>query len=61
MMEILLLEEKNKYLLKLAQQGAKLPTDYNIETLVTKEEETKNSKLCESPSYARPNPLGHEG
>ena len=45
MMEILLQEEKERYLLELGQQGAKVPYDYNVETLVTKEEETKNSKL----------------
>ena len=55
MMEILLLEEKEKYLLKLAQQGAKLLADYNVETLVTKEEETKNAKLrkpCKIKSFS---------
>lgn len=32
--------EKEDYFLELAKQGAKLPTGYNIETLITKEEET---------------------
>ena len=45
MMKILLLEEKEKYLLELAQQGAKIPPDYKVETLVPKEEETKNAQL----------------
>ena len=45
MMEILLREKKGRYLLELAQKGAKLPIDYNIEDLVAKEEETENSKL----------------
>ena len=29
-MEILLNDEKDKYFLKLAQEGAKLPQDYNV-------------------------------
>ena len=45
MMEILLLEEKEKYLLELSQQGAKLPADYKVKTLVPKEEETENAQL----------------
>ena len=45
MMEVLLQEEKERYLLKLVKQGAKLPTNYNVETLVTKGEKTKNSQL----------------
>ena len=45
MMKVLLREEKERYLLELAQQGAKPPTDYNVETLKTKEEETENSKF----------------
>ena len=45
MMEILLQEEKERYLLELAQQGAKLLADYNIEGLIAKEEEIENSKL----------------
>ena len=44
-MEILLNEEKEKYFLKLAQEGAKLPPHFNVETIVTLEEETKMSKL----------------
>ena len=45
MMEILFNEEKEKYFLKLAQEEAKLPPDYNIETIVIKEEEYEISKL----------------
>lgn len=45
MMEIILLEEKEKYFLELAKQGAKLPSDYQFETLVAKEEETETAKL----------------
>ena len=45
MMEIILWEEKERYLLELAKQGAKLPTNYNVETLMTKEEEIENSWL----------------
>lgn len=44
-MEILLNEEKEKYFLKLAQVGAKLSNHFNIETIVTQEEETKTSQL----------------
>ena len=44
-MEILLSEEKEKYFLKLAQEGAKLPHHFNVETIVTPEEETEISKL----------------
>ena len=44
-MEILLNEEKEKYFLKLAQEGAKLPHYFNAEKIITPEEETKTSKL----------------
>ena len=44
-MEILLNEEKEKYSLKLVQEGAKLPHHFNVETLVMPEEETEMSKL----------------
>lgn len=44
-MEILLNKEKEKYFLKLAQEGAKLPSHFNVETIVTPEEETKTSKI----------------
>ena len=44
-MEILLNEEKEKYFLKLVQEGAKLPHHFNVETIVTPEEETEMSKL----------------
>ena len=44
-MDILLNEEKEKYFLKLAQEGAKLPHHVNVKTIVTLEEETKTSKL----------------
>lgn len=40
MMKIIMAREKEDYVLNLAKQGAKLPTDYNVETLITKEEET---------------------
>ena len=44
-MEIFLNEEKEKYFLKLSQEGAKLPHHFDIETLITHEEETETSKL----------------
>ena len=44
-MEILLNKEKEKYFLKLAQEGAKLPHHFNVETIITLKEETKTSKL----------------
>ena len=44
-MEIFLNEEKEKYFLKLAQEGAKLPHHFNVETIITPEEETKTSKF----------------
>ena len=44
-MEILLNKEKEKYFLKLAQEGARLPHHFNIETIIMSEEETKMSKL----------------
>ena len=43
-MEILLNEEKEKYFLKL-QEGAKLLHHFDIETIITHEEETETSKL----------------
>ena len=45
-MEILLNEEKEKYFLKLAQEGAKLPHHFNVETIITPKDGTKilNSK-----------------
>ena len=45
MMEVLLWEGKERYLLKLAQQWANYLANYNVKTLITKEEETKNLKL----------------
>lgn len=44
-METLLNDEKEKYFLKLAQEGEKLPQNYNVETIVIQEEEYENSKL----------------
>ena len=44
-MEILLNKEKEKYFLKVSQEGAKLPHHVNVETIITPEEETKTSKL----------------
>ena len=44
-MEILLNEEKEKYFLKIFQEGSKLPHHFNIETIITPEEGTKTSKL----------------
>lgn len=44
-MEILLNEEKGKYFLKLAQEGAKLPHHFNVETIITPEEKAKTFKL----------------
>ena len=40
-MEILLNEEKEKYFLKLAQEGAKLPHHFNVKSIIT----PKTSKL----------------
>lgn len=37
--------EKEDYFLELEKQGAKLPTGYNVETLITKEEETPWGKM----------------
>ena len=37
-MEILLNEEKEKSFLKLAQEGAKLPHHFNVETIITPKE-----------------------
>ena len=55
MMEILMQEEKQNYLLELASQGAKLPPHFDIETIITKEEETKNNKLKKINSrFVRP-------
>ena len=44
-MEILLNKEKEKYVLKLEQEGAKLTHHFNIETIITPKVETKTSKL----------------
>ena len=44
-MEILLNKEKEKYFLKLVQEGAKLPHHFNFETIVTPKEEIEMSKL----------------
>ena len=44
-MEILLNKEKEKYFLKLVQEGARLPHHFNVKTIITPEEETKTSKL----------------
>lgn len=40
MMKIIMAREKEEYFLELAKQGAKLPPDYNVESLITKEEDT---------------------
>ena len=45
MMEVLIQEEKERYFLELALQGAKLLPHFNIVTIVTKEEEIKNNRL----------------
>ena len=45
MMDIFMQEEKKRYLLKLASQGAKLPSHFDVQTIITKEEETKNDKF----------------
>lgn len=39
MMKVIMAREKEDYFLELAKQGAKLPTSYNVEALITKEEE----------------------
>ena len=44
-MQIILNEEKEKYFLKFAQEGAKLPHHFNVETIIKPKEETKTSKL----------------
>ena len=45
MMEILLHDEKERYFINLTQEGEKIPQHFNVETIVTQEEETKTSKL----------------
>ena len=45
MMEIFMQKEKEKYLLELASQGAKLPYHFDIENIITKEKETKNDRM----------------
>ena len=44
-MEILLNEEKEKYFLKLAQEGARLPHHFDVKDIITPEEETETSKI----------------
>lgn len=44
-METFLNEEKDKYFLKLAQEGSKLPHHFNVETIITPKEDSKTSKL----------------
>ena len=44
-MEILLNKEKEKYFLKLDQEGVKLPHHFNVETIITPKKENKTSKL----------------
>ena len=44
-MKIFLHDEKEKYFLKLTQEGEKLHQHFNVETIVIKEEETETSKL----------------
>ena len=44
-MDLLLKEEKEKYFLQLAQEGARLPHHFNVKTIITHEEETEMSKL----------------
>lgn len=40
MMKIIMAQEKEEYFLELAKQGAKIPPDYNVESLITKEDDT---------------------
>lgn len=40
MMKVIMAREKEDYFLELAKQGAKLPTGYEVQTLVTKKEES---------------------
>ena len=42
-MDFLLNEEKEKYFLKLAQEGARLPHHFNVKDIITPEEETETS------------------
>ena len=44
-MDILLNEEKEKYFLKLAQEGARLPHHFDVKTIITPDKETETSKL----------------
>ena len=44
-MEIIINEEKEKYFLKITQEGEKLLQHFNVKAIVTQEEETKTSKL----------------
>ena len=44
-MEILLNKGKEKYFLKLAQEGSKLLDHFNVETITTPKEENEMSKL----------------
>ncbi|MFA1226166.1 hypothetical protein, partial [Klebsiella pneumoniae] len=44
-MDILLNEEKEKYFLQLAQEGARLPPHFNVKDLITPVEETETSEL----------------
>lgn len=38
-MKIILVKEREDIFLDLARQGAKLPTNYNVKNIITKEEE----------------------
>lgn len=44
-MKVIMAREKEDYFLELAKKGTKLPTSYNVEALVTKEEVTPWEKM----------------
>ena len=44
-MDILLHEEKEKYFLKLVQEGAGLPHHFDVKDIITPKEETETSQL----------------
>lgn len=45
MMELLMKEEKEKYFLEVVKEEAKLPLNYDVETIVIKKEEIQKSIL----------------
>ena len=62
MMDRLLSEEKDKYILKLVQEGGRLPSHFDAKDVIAPKVETKESQMeKKNENYARSNGSNDEG